>query len=80
MASKGSVMKTLNTGHKFKSFLLSPSIQNGLILSVLALSALWAYLRVQNIFPVILGDEYLYSMNARKVDLWGESARKPGRC
>jgi len=66
-------MKTLNTGHKFKSFLLSPSIQNGLILSVLALSALWAYLRVQNIFPVILGDEYLYSMNARKVDLWGES-------
>lgn len=42
-------------------------------LGLLALAAVWSFARVINIRPVILGDEYLYSMNARKIGLWEPS-------
>ena len=41
-----------------------------LALGTLPLLGAWIYSRVWMVNPAILGDEYLYSMNARKVGLW----------
>lgn len=41
-----------------------------LALGTLPILGSWIYSRVWTFNPVILGDEYLYSMNARKVEPW----------
>ena len=46
------------------------SWKNLLALATLPLLGAWIYSRVWMVNPVILGDEYLYSMNARKVQPW----------
>lgn len=54
---------------RFREFLTS--WQNLLALGILPLLGVWIYSRVSNVNPAILGDEYLYSMNARHSDPWG---------
>jgi len=44
-----------------------------LSLGILCVIAVWLFLRVQNINPAILADEYLYSMNSRKAAPWDPS-------
>ena len=46
------------------------SWKNLLALGTLPLLGAWIYSRVWMVNPAILGDEYLYSMNARKVGPW----------
>lgn len=46
------------------------SRKNLLALGTLPLLGAWIYSRVWMVNPAILGDEYLYSMNARKVGPW----------
>ena len=46
------------------------SWKNLLALGTLPLLGVWIYSRVWMVNPAILGDEYLYSMNARKVGPW----------
>lgn len=57
--------RTLSNGRA-----LVGSRHNLLALGTLAVISIWLYVRVENVNPVILGDEYIYSMNARKVGLW----------
>jgi hypothetical protein len=61
-------MKTLT---KAKSFL--SSWKNLLALVTLLPLGVWTYSRVWMVNPAILGDEYLYSMNSRKVAPWDPS-------
>jgi len=56
---------------KAKSFL--SSWKNLLALGTLIPLGGWIYSRVWMVNPAILGDEYLYSMNARKAPPWGPS-------
>lgn len=68
--------KRLTRAHDFRANSMGgrrEDLEIGLVLGGLALGALWAFLRVRDIFPVILGDEFLYSMNARKIGLWNDS-------
>jgi len=53
---------------KVREFL--SSWKNLLALGTLPLLGAWIYSRVWMVNPAILGDEYLYSMNARKVGPW----------
>ena len=53
---------------KVREFLSSR--KNLLALGTLPLLGAWIYSRVRMVNPAILGDEYLYSMNARKVGPW----------
>ena len=46
------------------------SWKNQLALGTLPLLGAWIYSRVWFVNPAILGDEYLYSLNARKADPW----------
>lgn len=53
---------------KIREFL--SSWKNIVALGSLPLLGAWIYSRVWMVKPAILGDEYLYSMNARKVGPW----------
>lgn len=54
---------------RFREFL--SSWQNLLALGILPLLGVWIFRRISTVNPAILGDEYLYSMNARHSDPWG---------
>jgi len=54
---------------KVREFL--SSWKNLLAIGTLPLLGGWIYSRVWNVNPAILGDEYLYSMNARHSEAWG---------
>lgn len=47
--------------------------QKSLAIGLLVPIAVWIYSRVGNVNPAILGDEYLYSINARKAFPWDPS-------
>lgn len=47
--------------------------RNLLVLGTLVALGVWIFSRVAKVNPAILGDEYLYSMNARKVGPWDPS-------
>lgn len=54
---------------RLRAFLFS--WPNFVALALLPVLGFWIYSRVAAVNPAILGDEYLYSMNARHSDLWG---------
>jgi phosphoglycerol transferase len=61
-------MKIKNSFRTLRIFLSSR--ENLLALATLPALGAWIYSRVLMVNPAILGDEYLYSMNARKVGPW----------
>lgn len=66
-------MQRLGTNQSVRIGSLSAGKLAVVLVSLLSIGV-WVFYRVSPISPAILGDEYLYSLNARHSNLWGEGA------